>query len=408
MKVMRERCAGLDVHKKTVVACAITPVGKEIRTFGTMTEDLLGLVEWLAELGIRDVGMESTGVYWKPVYNLLEAAGMVPTVSNARQIKSVPGRKTDVKDAQWIAELHRHGLLPTSFIPSRDQRELRELVRYRKSLVRERSAEANRLQKVLEGANIKLASVATDVLGRSGREMLAGLAAGNEDIEQLAGLARGRLVEKRQELLRALRGVMGAHQRFMLGEQLAHIAEIEARIARLDEEIGHRLHPFAEALANLQTIPGVGRRVAESLVAEIGVDMSRFPTAKHLASWAKLCPGNNESAGKRKSGRTGHGNNWLKTSLTEAAWAASRSKGNYLRAQYSHLARRIGARRATVAVAHSILTAAYYVLRDNVPYRDLGDDFLDQRRRDNIRRQAERRLRALDFDVHITDLREAA
>jgi transposase len=388
--------------------CAITPEGKQIRTFGTMTEDLLLLIEWLAELGIGDVGMESTGVYWKPIYNLLEAAGMVATVSNARQVKNVPGRKTDVKDAEWIAELHRHGLLPGSFIPNRDQRELRELVRYRKSLVRERSAEANRLQKVLEGANIKLASVATDILGRSGREMLAGLAAGNDDIEQLAALARGRLVEKRQDLLRALRGVVGTHQRFMIGEQLAHIEQIEGRIGRLDKEIARRLDPFAEALANLQTIPGVGRRVAESLVAEIGVDMGRFPSAKHLASWAKICPGNNESAGKRKSGRTGHGNNWLKTSLTEAAWAASRSKGNYLRSQYSHLARRLGARRATVAVAHSILTAAYYVLKDQLPYRDLGDNFLDQRRRDSIRRQAERRLKALDFEVNITDLREAA
>jgi transposase len=405
---MRERCAGLDVHKRTVVVCAITPEGKQIRTFGTMTEDLLLLIEWLAELGIGDVGMESTGVYWKPIYNLLEAAGMVATVSNARQVKNVPGRKTDVKDAEWIAELHRHGLLPGSFIPNRDQRELRELVRYRKSLVRERSAEANRLQKVLEGANIKLASVATDILGRSGREMLAGLAAGNDDIEQLAALARGRLVEKRQDLLRALRGVVGTHQRFMIGEQLAHIEQIEGRIGRLDKEIARRLDPFAEALANLQTIPGVGRRVAESLVAEIGVDMGRFPSAKHLASWAKICPGNNESAGKRKSGRTGHGNNWLKTSLTEAAWAASRSKGNYLRSQYSHLARRLGARRATVAVAHSILTAAYYVLKDQLPYRDLGDNFLDQRRRDSIRRQAERRLKALDFEVNITDLREAA
>lgn len=408
MRVMRERCAGLDVHKRTVVVCAITPEGKQIRTFGTMTEDLLLLIEWLAELGIGDVGMESTGVYWKPIYNLLEAAGMVATVSNARQVKNVPGRKTDVKDAEWIAELHRHGLLPGSFIPNRDQRELRELVRYRKSLVRERSAEANRLQKVLEGANIKLASVATDILGRSGREMLAGLAAGNDDIEQLAALARGRLVEKRQDLLRALRGVVGTHQRFMIGEQLAHIEQIEGRIGRLDKEIARRLDPFAEALANLQTIPGVGRRVAESLVAEIGVDMGRFPSAKHLASWAKICPGNNESAGKRKSGRTGHGNNWLKTSLTEAAWAASRSKGNYLRSQYSHLARRLGARRATVAVAHSILTAAYYVLKDQLPYRDLGDNFLDQRRRDSIRRQAERRLKALDFEVNITDLREAA
>jgi len=407
MEVLRERCAGLDVHKRTVVACAITPEGTEVRTFGTMTQDLLTLLDWLVSLDITDVGMESTGSYWKPVYNLLEAADLRPIVSNAQQVKNVPGRKTDVKDAQWIAQLHRHGLLPASFIPDRDQRELRELVRYRKTVIRERSAEANRLQKVLEGANIKLASVASDVLGRSGRDMLAQLAAGNENLEEMAGLARGRLANKREELQRALQGVIGSHQRFMIKEQLVHVEELEARIARLDAEIEERLRPFAEPLANLQTIPGVGRRVAESLVAELGTDMSRFPTSKHLASWAKICPGNHESAGKRKSGRTGHGNNWLKTSLTEAAWAASRSKGNYLRSQYSNLARRIGARRATVAVAHSILTATFYVLRDGVPYNDLGDDFLDERKRETIRRQALRRLEALDFDVQITDRRAA-
>jgi transposase len=405
LKVLRERCAGLDVHKKTVVVCAITPEGTEIRTFGTMTPDLLAMLEWLTSLGITQVGMESTGVYWKPIYNLLEAGGFEPTLSNAKQIKNVPGRKTDVKDAEWIAELHRHGLLPASFIPNRDQRELRELVRYRKSVIRERSAEANRLQKVLEGANIKLASVASDVLGRSGRDILAGVAAGVEDIEGLASKARGRLKEKTEELKRSLRGVVGPHQRFLIAEQLAHIEELESRIARLDEEIAKRLHPFDAELAHLQTIPGVGRRVAESMVVEIGVDMDRFPSPRHLASWAKICPGNNESAGKRKSGRTGMGNNWLKTSLTEAAWAVSRSKNNYLRSQYSHLSRRLGRRRAIVAVAHSILTIAYHLLKTRKPYEDLGVNFLDQRKRDAIRRQVEKRLKALDFDIRITDLR---
>ena len=408
MKVLRERCAGLDVHKKTVVVCAITPAGREIRTFGTMTSDLLEMLDWLTNLGVTQVGMESTGVYWKPIYNLLEASGFEPTLSNAQQIKNVPGRKTDVKDAEWIAELHRHGLLPASFIPSRDQRELRELVRYRKSVIRERSAEANRLQKVLEGANIKLASVASDVLGRSGREILAGVAAGNEDVSSLASKARGRLKNKTEELKRSLQGVVGHHQRFLLAEQLAHIDELDARIARLDEEIAQRLHPFEDRLTDLQTIPGVGRRVAESIVVEIGVDMERFPSPRHLASWAKVCPGNNESAGKRRSGRTGQGNNWLKTSLTEAAWGAARSKNNYLRSQYSHLSRRIGSRRAIVAVAHSILTAAYHILKNHKPYADLGADFLDQRKREAIRHQVEKRLKALDFDVQITDLREAA
>lgn len=407
MERILERCAGLDVHKKTVVACALTPAGSQVRSFGTMTEDLLSLVDWLLALEISEVAMESTGVYWKPVYNLLEAAELRPIVCNAKDMRNVPGRKTDVKDAEWIAQLHQHGLLKASFIPDRDSRELRELVRYRKSVIRERSAEANRIQKVLEGANIKLASVASDVLGRSGREMLSALAAGNEDVEALAGMARGRLASKGKELERALRGVVGRHQRFILAEQLRHIEELDNRVLRLDEEIAQRLHPFGEQLAALETIPGVGRRVAQSLVVEIGVDMSRFPTAKHLASWAKLCPGNNESAGKRRSGRTGRGNNWLKTSVTEAAWAAARSKNNFLRSQFNHWARRLGAKRAIVAMAHSILTIVYHILKDGQPYHDLGSDFLDQRRREAIRRNAERRLLALDFDVQISDRRAA-
>jgi transposase len=402
-----ERCAGLDVHKKSVVACVLTPAGSQVRSFGTMTEDLLSLVDWLLALEICEIAMESTGVYWKPVYNLLEAAELRPIVCNAKDMRNVPGRKTDVKDAEWIAQLHQYGLLKASFIPDRDSRELRELVRYRKSVIRERSSEANRIQKVLEGANIKLASVASDVLGRSGREMLSALAAGNEDVEALAGMARGRLASKGKELERALRGVVGRHQRFILAEQLRHIEELDSRVLRLDEEIAQRLHPFGEQLAALETIPGVGRRVAQSLVVEIGVDMSRFPTAKHLASWAKLCPGNNESAGKRRSGRTGRGNNWLKTSMTEAAWAAARSKNNFLRSQFNHWARRLGTKRAIVAMAHSILTIVYHILKDRQPYQDLGPDFLDQRRREAIRRNAERRLLALEFDVQITDRRAA-
>jgi transposase len=407
LRVVRERCAGADVHKKTVVVHVITPKARETRTFGTMTEDLLELVEWLESHGVVDVAMESTGVYWKPLYNILEAAGMKPVVANARHIKAVPGRKTDVCDAEWIAELHQHGLLPVSFIPDRSQRELRELVRYRRTLIQERAREASRIQKILEGANIKLGSVASNVLGVSGREMLQKIVAGVEDPEELAGLARGRLKDKREALVRALRGVIGSHQRLLLGEQLSHIEDLDARIARLSEEIGRRMVPFVPALEAIDEIPGVGLRTGEDVLAEIGIDMGRFPSAKHLASWAKICPGNNESAGKRKSGHTGYGNKWLRSALVEAAKGASKKKDSYLNAQYHHLARRIGKNKATFAVAHSILTIIYYLLRDGTTYHDLGPTFLDERARESIKRNLLKRLQNLDFDVTATDRRAA-
>ena len=407
LEVVRERCAGADVHKKSVVVHVITPEARETRTFGTMTEDLLDLVAWLESHGVVDVAMESTGVYWKPVYNILEAADLNPDVANARQIKAVPGRKTDVSDAEWIADLHRHGLLPTSFIPDRCQRELRELVRYRRTLIQERAREASRVQKILEGANIKLGSVASNVLGVSGREMLERIVEGVDDAEALAGLARGRLKDKHDDLVRALRGVIGPHQRMILGEQLSHIDELTQRIDRLSEEVTRRTAPFADALEALDEIPGVGLRTAEDVIAEIGIDMSRFPSAKHLASWAKICPGNNQSAEKRRSGRTGHGNKWLGSALTEAANAAARKKDSYLRAQYHHLARRIGRNKATTAVAHSILTIIYYMLRDGESYRDLGPTYLDERARDAIRKNLVKRLEKLDFGVAITDRRAA-
>jgi transposase len=407
MRVVRERCAGADVHKKTVVVHVITPVTRETRTFGTMTEDLLKLVDWLESHGVVDVAMESTGVYWKPLYNILEAAGLKPVVANARHIKAVPGRKTDVCDAEWIAELHQHGLLPMSFIPDRSQRELRELVRYRRSLIQERSREASRIQKILEGANIKLGSVASDVLGVSGREMLHRIVDGVDDPESLAGLARGKLKNKREDLIRALRGVIGSHQRLLLGEQLSHIEELDGRISRLSEEVGRRMGPFAPALEVVDEIPGVGLRTAEDVLAEIGIDMSRFPTVKHLASWAKMCPGNNQSAGKRKSGHAGQGNKWLRSALVEAAKAAARKKDSYLSAQYHHLARRIGRNKATFAVAHSILTIIYYLLRDGTVYKDLGPTHLDERARESIKRNLLKRLEKLDFGVTVTDRRAA-
>lgn len=403
MQVVHERCAGLDVHKKTVVACVITPAGREVRTFATMTEDLFELLAWLEDHGCQAVAMESTGVYWKPVYNLLEASDFEPLVANAQHIKAVPGRKTDVRDAEWIAELHRHGLLKGSFIPDREQRELRELTRYRRSLVQERTREAARLQKVLEGANIKLASVASDVLGRSGRDMLRAMVEGNEDPVELAQLARGALRKKREALEKSLRGLLGAHQRFLLDEQLGHVEELERRIARLDEEVTRRLDPFAEQMRRLQTVPGIGQRVAEEILAEVGADMSRFATHRHLASWAKVCPGTNESAGKRKSARCGYANRWLRSALVEAAWGAARSKDTFLSAQYRRLAHRIGGKRAAVAVAHSILTISYYVLRDEVDYHELGSDHFEQNAKDRIRRSAVKRLQRLGYEVSLKD-----
>lgn len=399
MQVVYACCAGLDVHKKTIVACVLTPEGKQIRTFSTMTGELLALVDWLRQQGCRAVAMESTGVYWKPVFNLLEAADLEPMVVNAQHIKAVPGRKTDVRDAEWIADLLRHGLIRPSFIPDRGQRELRELVRYRRAVVEERSREANRLQKVLEGANIKLGSVASDVLGRSGRDMLKAICQGVEDPLTLAAMARGALREKTEQLQEALRGLVRTHQQFLLGEQLAHIEELEARLARLTVEIEARLCPFAEILKRLETIPGVGRRIAEDLVAEIGTDMSRFPTDRHIASWAKICPGNRRTAGKARREHIGGGNPWLRTLLVEAAWGAARSKNTFLAAQYRRLTGRLGPKRAAIAVAHSILIIAYHVIREGKPYQELGATFYDQRSPKAVVRRLTQRLEGLGFQV---------
>lgn len=399
MEAVYERCCGLDVHKRTVTACAITPEGRETRTFGTTTGELLQLADWLVARGVTHVAMESTGVYWKPVYNLLEGLGLTLLVVNAQHVKAVPGRKTDVKDAEWLAELLRHGLLRGSRIPGRPQRELQELVRYRKGLIRQRGQVINRIQKVLEGANIKLGSVAGHVAGASGRAMLEALAAGQADPEELAGLARGKLRARRGELVEALRGLVGEHQRFLLQSQLRHLAFLEQEIAHLDEEIAARLRPFEDALQRLDTIPGVGRRVAEQLLAEVGPDVSPFPTAAHLASWARLCPGNNESAGKRRGSRTGQGNPWLREALVEAAWAAARTRHTYLSAQYHRLAARRGSRRAIVAVAHTILVIAYHILKEGSVYRELGANYFDERAREATVRRSVQRLQRLGYRV---------
>jgi transposase len=403
MDVLYERCCGLDIHKKTVVVCLIMPGPdgkpvKEVRQFGTMTDDLLQLADWLGAHEVTHVAMESTGVYWKPIWNLLEDRFTLLLV-NARHVKAVPGRKTDAKDCEWLADLLRHGLLHGSFVPDRPQRELRELTRYRTSLVQERSAEVNRLQKTLEGANIKLGDVATDIMGLSSRQMLEALVSGETDAAAMAQLAQGRLRDKLPELERALAGRVGPHQRFLLARQLAHIDFLDAAIAEVSAQITERLRPFEPELQRLVTIPGVGRRTAEVLLAEIGTDMRRFPTPAHLASWAGMCPGNDESAGKRRSGKTRKGSPWLRSALIEAARAAGRSKQTYLAAQYHRLAARRGTKRAAVAVGHTILVIAYHLLSEDDIYRDLGDRYFDERDRQAVERRLVARLEGLGYTV---------
>lgn len=408
MEAVYTRCCGIDIHKQTAVACAVTPGAdsqprKEVRTFGTMTDDLLRLGDWLAERGVSHVAMESTGVYWKPLWNLLEGRFSLLLV-NAQHVKQVPGRKTDVRDCEWLADLLRHGLLRASFVPDRPQRELRELTRYRATLVQERAAEVNRLQKTLEGANLKLGDVTSVVLGVSGRAILQALVAGTTDPALLAELAVGRLRPKRAALERALAGQFGPHQRFLVGEQLCHIDALDEILERLNAEIAERLRPEHDAIERLDAIPGVGRRLAEILVAEVGSDMARFPTAGHLASWAGMCPGNNQSGGKRLSGKTRPGNRWLKTALVEAAQAAGRTRDTYLGAQFRRLAARIGRKKAAIAVGHSILVSVWHLLRRGATYRDLGGDYFDERDRQLVERRLVRRLEHLGYRVALEPL----
>ncbi len=403
MRVVQERCAGLDVHKSSVVACAMLPEGKQVRSFGTMTWQLEQLAQWLQGLAVAVVAMESSGVYWKPVFNILEAAGFELLVVNARHIKAVPGRKTDVKDAEWIADLLRHGLLKPSFIPNRAERELRELTRYRRTLIEERAHEVQRLQKVLEGANIKLEDVISNVVGLNGRRFLSALIEGDYDPEAVAATANYGLQRKRELLAQALRGTLGAHQRFLLDQLLSHIDFLEQRIASLDQEVQSRTRPFEPLIARLDQIPGLGTRAAEEILAEIGTDMSRFPSHRHLASWAKVCPGNNRSAGRQRSGYAGMGNRWLRSILVECAWCASRKKDSYFKAQYHRLAARRGKKRALLAVSHALLTVIFHLLRDGVVYQDLGGNYFDQRDRSQIARQAVRRLERLGFHVSLTE-----
>jgi len=450
MDTLQRTCAGLDVHKDTVVACVRwlddrDRVHTEVRTFGTTTPELLPLLDWLRSHRVPIVAMESTGVYWKPLFNLLEGTTAVLLV-NPEHIKKVPGRKTDVKDCVWIAQLLQHGLLKASFVPERPIRELRDLTRQRTQLTGEKASVANRIQKVLEDATIKLGSVASDVLGMSGRDMLRSIIAGQSDAAALANLARGRLRDKLPQLRKALTGCVTEHHRFLLRLHLDHLTHLEALIGQLDQRIGQEMEkgrpperppgggnvseaaalaaapsaatavaalaapepsaangsfplPLWSALWLLTTIPGISRRTAEVVLAEIGSDMGRFATSGQLASWGGLCPGNNESAGQRRSGRTVHGDRWLRSALVQAAWAASRARKTYPAAQYRRLARRRGKKKALIAVAHTLLVMCYQVLKKGQPYQELGPEYLDQLEPERRARQLVRQLESLGHKV---------
>ncbi len=405
MQVVYERCCGLDVHKQTVVACVMVTdakgqLRKETRTFATLTEDLNALAGWLAAQEVTHVAMESTGVYWKPVFNLLDGRFEVLVV-NAEHLKKLAGRKTDVQDAEWIADLLRHGLLRGSFIPSPLLRELRDLTRYRTKLTDERKSEINRLQKVLEDANLKLASVASDVMGVTGRAILNELVQGHTDPTTLAALAKGRLRQKRALLEKALTGRLQPHHRFLLAQHLSHIDFLDEAIAQLDAQIEAQLRPFQATLDRWDSLPGINRRLAEIIVAEIGLDLTPFEDAEHLASWAGMCPGNNESAGKRKSGKTRKGSKWLRRALTEAAHGAARTKNKYYQSLYRRLAARRGKQRAAVAVGHSLLVTGYHLITRDQTYQDLGANYFDERDREGVKRRALRRLEQLGFQVQL-------
>jgi len=402
MEQVIERCCGLDVHKQTVVACVRVPGPdgtrvQQVRTFGTTAAELLTLRDWLEAQAVTQVAMESTGIYWKPIFYVLEEA-FTCVLANAAHIAQVPGRKTDVKDCAWIAQLLEHGLIRASFIPPPPVRELRDLTRYRKAVIQDRSRAANRLHKVLEDAGIKLASVATDVLGVSGRAMLTALVEGTTDPGVLADLARGTLRRKLPALRQALAGRFRPHHGFLVGQLLAHLDYLDEAIATLSTQIEAAITPFAAMVTRLDSIPGVSQRTAEVLIAEIGVDMRVFPTAGHLASWAGVCPGNNESAGKHRSGRPRPGNRWLRMTLIEAALAASRTS-TALGARYRRVMRHRGHHKAVIAVAHAMLVIAYHLLSRETTYHELGADYFDRHQTDRLRRRAVQTLERQGYRV---------
>ena len=410
MEVLHPCCAGLDVHRDSVVACARLVrhgrVERHVETFGTTTAELERLSRWLSGFAITDVAMEATGVYWKPVWAVLaEAFALV--LANAQHVKNVPGRKTDVNDATWLADLLAHGLIRGSFVPPLTVQALRDLTRTRKQLTREKTAHVQRIDKLLQAANLKLGSVLTDIMGTSGRAVLDALAAGEGDPERLADHIRTRIRASRSEVIEALRGRLSAHQRLLLRLHLGQADAIDAAIAQIDAELGERLEPFRDAIARLTTIPGVSTLAATVIVAEIGFDMARFPSAAHLISWAGLCPRQDESAGKRRSTRLRQGAPWLKTLLVQTAWCATRAKGTYLRALFGRLRARRGPRKAIVAVAASILTAVYWMLRRGVAYQDLGADHFERSNRTRVAARLAHKLQELGFDVTLTERKAA-
>jgi transposase len=403
MERVIERCAGLDVHKKTVAVCVRVPRAdgareQHVRTFGTTASELLAVRDWLQAHGVTHVAMESTGIYWKPVFYVLEDA-FTCLLLNAAHIAQVPGRKTDVRDCVWIAQLLEHGLVRGSFVPPAPIRELRDLTRYRKNLIQERTREANRLHKVLEDAGVKLSSVASDILGASGRAMLDALVLGTTDPEVLAELARGKLRQKLPALRQALTGRFRRHHAFLVSQLLAHLDYLDEAIENVSQQIAEVIAPFDAEVKRLDTILGVGQRTAEVMVAELGIDMRVFPTAAHAASWSGLCPGNNESAGKHKSGRTRRGNRWLRTALVEAAHGAVRRADSAYAARYRRIMRHRGHNKAILAVAHAILVTAYHLLARQTTYRELGANYYDERHAERAKRRAVRALERQGFRV---------
>jgi transposase len=403
MEVVYTHCAGLDVHKKTVVATLIVPAAtggmvKETRTFETFTADLLALSDWLQSHAVTHAAMESTGEYWRPIYNILEGNFEVLLV-NAQHMHQVPGRKTDVKDSEWLVDLLRHGLVRASFVPPAAQRDLRDLTRHRGNFVRERTNLVNRVHKTLEGANIKLGAVATDIMGVSGRAMLEALIAGQSDPATMAELSKGRLRTKRDQLAKALAGRVKPHHQFILTELLCQIDSLDETIAHFDTQIGELCHPFEQVVVHLDTISGIGPDLAQAILAEIGTDMSRFGDARRLSAWAGVAPGNNESGGKRRSGKTRQGNRVVKSLLVQAAWAATRTKDSYLAALYHRLAGRRGKKKAIVAVAHALLVIIYHVIVRNEPYRELGGDYFDQQDPETTAKRLVKRIEKLGYQV---------